>query len=274
MNSKILRTYGSWTLGLFLALGVAGCPKDEKKADDKKTESADKKTEDKKPADKPADKKDDKKKDDKKKPTVAAKKKEKKDEKKLDDADQGKKPPADKPPAAISDKLPETVKKNPAPKDWDVFYDDVRQYAFAAPKGSMYTTDELESTISSDGKLSYWDIVPPSPYEFTIDFVSFKDATLTQDDLIDDAQAWLVDDDKATDVKFDEPIQINGRSKLVHYDETLEGGKHQKGMVLVFTDVTDNYMLFVDIDADKYDANDEIMDGVWQSFTIYGRTYE
>lgn len=269
--NKILRTYGSWTLGLFLALGVAGCPKkDEKKADDKKTESADKKTEDKK-TDPPADKKDDKK-DDKKKPTVAAKKD--KEKKKLEDADKGKKPPADKPPAALADKLPEAVKKNPAPKDWDVFYDDVRMYAFAEPQGSEYTQDELDCSFSTDGKLSYWDITPPKPYEFHTSFISFKDASLSQDDLVDDAQAWLSGDDGATAVKFDEPIQINNRSKLVHYDATVADGKHQKGMVLVFTDVSDNYMLFVDIDGDKYDANDEIMDGVWQSFTIYGRSYE
>ena len=147
-------------------------------------------------------------------------------------------------------------------------------FAFQVPDDSEIKQDETDCDVSTDGKCEFIEVFPPDPNDFEIDFLSFKDASLSQEDLVGAAQSWMEADDKATDVKLDAPVQINNRSKLVHYTFTDGDGTKQKGDLLVFTDVTDNYFLFVESDASKYDANSDTMDAVWQSFTLYGRDYD
>jgi hypothetical protein len=42
-----------------------------------------------------------------------------------------------------------------------------------------------------------------------------------------------------------------------------------KGKILVGTDVTDNYLVLVGGDADKFTANEKTIDEIWGSFGMY-----
>ncbi|GAC1537041.1 MAG: hypothetical protein NVS3B10_01280 [Polyangiales bacterium] len=279
---KTLHALGSWTLVLSLAAGLSGCPKkDDAPKDESKTEAAKKSDNPKKKTEDKADDDDDKgkKADDGKKKKKIAKKtndEEKGDSKKKVDADdkEAKTPPKDKKQNHLSDALPSSVEKHPVPKHWGTIYDDVRLFAFQVPDDSEIKSDETTCDMSSDGKCEYIEAYPPKPNDFEVDFFSFKDASLTQEDLVNAANAWFDADDKATDVHLDDPVRINKRSQLVHYTFTNAKGVKEKGSLLVFTDVSDNYFLFVETEVDAFEENKNTMDAVWQSFTIYGRDYE
>ena len=48
-----------------------------------------------------------------------------------------------------------------------------------------------------------------------------------------------------------------------------EKGKTTKPRILVGTDVTDNYIILVGTDSDKFGANEKTIDEIWGSFGMY-----
>ena len=232
----------SATVMFCLAFGAVtsiGCKKDDPpKTEDKKASAESKdKTQDKKADDKKADDKDDKKADDDKAKPKGKKK--------------------------GVDKLPADQKTVAMPTDWTRLYDSVRLYEFYAPDGSQLKTE------NSDG-VDFVHVVPPAPAAFEVFVFAWKDPNVSQEDLIAKAQEFQKNGG-ATDVKVSNVEKVNDYSQIADYETTEKDGTHHKGDVLVFTDVSDNYMLFVESAADKYEANKDVMDAVWQSFGIYGR---
>ena len=53
----------------------------------------------------------------------------------------------------------------------------------------------------------------------------------------------------------------------------IRDGKAGKGKILVATDVTDNYIVFVGGDADKFASNEKTIDEIWGSFGMYSGGY-
>jgi hypothetical protein len=56
---------------------------------------------------------------------------------------------------------------------------------------------------------------------------------------------------------------------LANITSVDEKGKVTKGKVLVGTDVTDNYIVMIGTDADKFTANEKTIDEIWGSFGMY-----
>ena len=160
---------------------------------------------------------------------------------------------------------PKTEKKapsnNPVPADWIRMHDDAKGYEFMVPQG---TKDQQET---KDGVDVYVASVP-APYEIGVMVVAFKDKTLSKEDLLKRAENVL----KAfgeKDIKMDAAKELSDDYSIVSFTSTGSDGKAGKGKILVATDVTDNYIMFVGGDADKFALNEKTIDEIWGSFGMY-----
>ncbi len=150
---------------------------------------------------------------------------------------------------------------NPVPADWVRMYDDVKGYEFMVPQG----TDHKSQTVDN---VDVYMASVPKPYELGVMVVAFKDKTLTKDDLIKRAENVLKSLGEK-DIKMDAPKELSDDYSLVTFTSTGEDGKPGKGKILVATDVTDNYIMFVGGDADKFASNEKTIDEIWGSFGMY-----
>jgi hypothetical protein len=162
------------------------------------------------------------------------------------------------PKAAAAKKAPAT---NPVPSDWIRMYDDVKGYEFMVPQGTTHKTETV------DGVDVYMAGVP-APYDIGVMVVAFKDKTLSKDDLIKRAENILKNLEEK-DIKMDPPKELNEDYTLVTFTSTSKDGKAGKGKILVATDVTDNYIMFVGGDADKFASSEKTIDEIWGSFGMY-----
>jgi hypothetical protein len=158
----------------------------------------------------------------------------------------------------VEKKAPAT---NPVPADWIRMHDDAKGYEFMVPQG---TKDAQETKDGVDVYLAN----VPAPYEIGVMVVAFKDAKASKEDLLKRAENVL----KAfgeKDIKMDPVKELNDDYSLVTFTSTGSDGKPGKGKILVATDVTDNYIMFVGGDADKFGSNEKTIDEIWGSFGMY-----
>ena len=165
-------------------------------------------------------------------------------------------------PKKVEKKAPST---NPVPADWIRMHDDVKGYEFMVPQG---TKDAQET---KDGVDVYMANVP-APYEIGVMVVAFKDKDASKEDLLKRAEKVLVAFGEK-DIKFEPIKELNDDYSLVTFTSTGSDGKAGKGKILVATDVTDNYILFVGGDAEKFAANEKTIDEIWGSFGMYSGGY-
>ena len=171
--------------------------------------------------------------------------------------------PTPKPAAstASSSKTEKKVSTNPVPSDWIRKHDDAKGYEFQVPQGSKDAQD------TKDGVDVYMASVP-APYDIGVMVVAFKDKTLSKEDLIKKAEDILKAFEEK-DIKIDPPKELSDDYSLCTFTSTGKDGKPGKGKLLVATDVTDNYIMFVGGDADKFAANEKTIDEIWGSFGMY-----
>jgi len=159
---------------------------------------------------------------------------------------------------AAAKKAPAT---NPVPSDWIRMYDDVKGYEFMVPQGTEHKSQTVEG-------VDIYMAAVPAPYEIGVMVVAFKDKTLTKDDLLKRAENILKGLGEK-DIKLEPAKELNEDYSLLTFTSTGEDGKPGKGKILVATDVTDNYIMFVGGDADKFSANEKTIDEIWGSFGMY-----
>lgn len=162
--------------------------------------------------------------------------------------------------AKTTKKLPDS-KVNPVPADWITMSDEVRGYEFKVPQGTQHKTDTVNG-------VDVYAATVPAPYDIGVLIFAFKDKTLTKDDLMKKVEGVLSSmgekDVKVTDVK-----ELSDDYSLASFSSVDEKGKATKGKVLVGTDVTDNYIVIIGNDADKFAANEKTIDEIWGSFGMY-----
>jgi hypothetical protein len=169
--------------------------------------------------------------------------------------------PTPKPAASTTAKTEKKVSTNPVPADWIRMHDDAKGYEFQVPQGTKDAQD------TKDGVDVYMASVP-APYDIGVMVVAFKDKTLSKDDLIKKAEDILKAFEEK-DIKIDPPKELSDDYNLCTFTSTGKDGKPGKGKLLVATDVTDNYIMFVGGDADKFAANEKTIDEIWGSFGMY-----
>jgi CO dehydrogenase/acetyl-CoA synthase delta subunit len=162
--------------------------------------------------------------------------------------------------AKTTKKLPES-KVNPVPADWITMSDEVRGYEFKVPQGTQHKTDTVNGVDVYAANV-------PAPYDINVLIFAFKDKTLTKDDLMKKVEAALESmgekDIKVTDVK-----ELSDDYSIANISSVDEKGKATQGKVLVGTDVTDNYIVMIGTEADKFSANEKTIDEIWGSFGMY-----
>ncbi len=171
-----------------------------------------------------------------------------------------------KPSASTAATAPKTNEKkppttNPVPSDWVRMFNDVKGYEFMVPQG---TKDQSQNVDGVDVYLAS----VPAPYEIGVMVVAFKDKTLTKDDLLKRAENILKSMEEK-DIKIEAAQELNADYSLATFTSTGKDGKPGKGKILVGTDVTDNYIMLVGGDLDKFGANEKTIDEIWGSFGMY-----
>ena len=144
------------------------------------------------------------------------------------------------------------------PAEWVYYADEVKGYGFSLPKGST-------GESSSEGGVDTF--VAETPEDLTVIVYAFKDATLTKEDLLDRAEKALNAMGEKVTVG-----ELTGESDdYAVADATSVGGDGSKSKlkVLVATDVSDNYVMFVRSDEASYEAKKATMDMIWGSFEMY-----
>ncbi|GAC1319514.1 MAG: hypothetical protein NVSMB14_16410 [Isosphaeraceae bacterium] len=151
--------------------------------------------------------------------------------------------------------------KNPVPSDWITMVNEKRGFEFKVPKGTVHTDETFDGVDQYSAKL-------PKPYAVELGVIAFKDATLTREDLIKKG-VHLQEVAGASDVTVSKLEERGADYSLATYTETEKDGTRKKGMMLVAADVTDNYVMFIEDLADRYDADADTIDKIWRSFTMY-----
>lgn len=170
--------------------------------------------------------------------------------------------PASSAAAKTEKKPPQT---NPVPADWIRMHDDVKGYEFMVPQGTKDAQD------NKDGVDVYMASVP-APYEIGVMVVAFKDKTLSKEDLLKRAENILKAFEEK-DIKIEAAKELSDDYSVATFTSTGKDGKPGKGKILVATDVTDNYIMLVGGDADKFGANEKTIDEIWGSFGMYSGGY-
>jgi hypothetical protein len=165
-------------------------------------------------------------------------------------------------PKANEKKAPAT---NPVPSDWVRMYNDAKGYEFYVPAGTK------DSSQNADGVDVYLAAVP-APYELGVMVIAFKDKSLGKDDLLKRAENVLKSMDEK-DIKIEPAKELSADYSLATFTSTGKDGKPSKGKILVGTDVTDNYLVIIGGDADKFGANETTIDEIWGSFGMYSGGY-
>ncbi len=156
--------------------------------------------------------------------------------------------------------LPEN-KKIPVPADWETMADESKGYSFQVPQG---TTHKVESADGVDVYIAE----TPKPSEVGIFVMAFKDKTLSRADLLKVAEKVL-ENFGESDIKFGTADELSPDYALVEGTSVGKDKKKGKFKVLVATDKTDNYIMIVGTDDEKYEANKQIIDEIWGSFSMY-----
>ena len=153
-----------------------------------------------------------------------------------------------------------TAKKEvPIPADWIYIYDENKGYGFYVPEG---TTGGLDTVDGVDTFVA----TTPAPSEIGIVVIAFKDKQMTKDDLLDVAVKFL---EEMGETVTAGKLTNESDEYAVAEATTMAGGKKGKAKILVGTDVTDNYVMIIGGDDDKYTANLKTIDEIWGSFEMW-----
>jgi len=144
-------------------------------------------------------------------------------------------------------------------------HDDAKGYEFMVPQG----TKDQQQTV--DGVDVYGASIP-APYEIGVWVVAFKDKTLSKEDLLQRAENILKSLGEK-DIKLEPAKELSDDYSLVTFTAVDDKGKPDKGKILVATDVTDNYIMIIGNDADKFGSNEKTIDEIWGSFGMYSGGY-
>lgn len=144
------------------------------------------------------------------------------------------------------------------PAEWVYYADEARGYGFSLPAGSSGDSS-VEGGVDT--------FVAVTPDDLTVIVYAFKDSTLSKEDLLDRAEKAL----EAMGEKVTTG-ELTGESEdyaVADASSVSADGTKSKLKVLVATDVSDNYVMFVRSDEAGYNAKKATMDMIWGSFEMY-----
>ncbi len=150
---------------------------------------------------------------------------------------------------------------NPLPDSWIRVYDDKLGYEFKVPAG----TPKMKLSMSKG--TAYYTTQTPKPHQIDLALAIFKDPTLNKDQ-VEARTKKLLENFGDLDVKIGNAKDMGHDYSLASFTSRMQGGKKNKGVVLVALDKTDNYVFYVSCEAADYDENKETIEHIWKSFEM------
>jgi hypothetical protein len=168
--------------------------------------------------------------------------------------------PGEKAPNVAKTGVPD-AKKVPVPDNWETYYDSQKGYQFEVPLGTQ--TDQ--QTVNG---VDVFMATLPDPSKVAVMVVAFKNKNLSKDDLLETAKKVL-ESLGEKNIKAASPTELSDDYDLVELSSVDEKGVTTRAKLLIATDVTDNYLVFVGSPDSDYKANEKVIDEVWGSFSMY-----
>jgi hypothetical protein len=151
-------------------------------------------------------------------------------------------------------------KNNPVPSDWIYIYDDTKGYGFSLPDGSEGESETVEG-------IDVFVATTPAPSEIDIFVLAYKDKTLSKEDLLADAVAFL---EALGQQVTPGDLKAEGGDYAVADATTIHPSRGKgKLRILVGTDITDNYVMILGTEEARFAANESIIDSIWGSFEMW-----
>jgi hypothetical protein len=154
-----------------------------------------------------------------------------------------------------------SAKKVEVPANWVTLYDEVKGYEFEIPDGSKTTEQTIEG-------VDIYTVDTPAPSSVQALVMAYQNKELTKDDLLEDA-GKVLEALGCKDIKLGTLTELSDDYDLAEATFIDPDGKKSKVKILVATDVTDNYIMIVGSDEDKFKENEKIIDAIWGSFSMY-----
>jgi hypothetical protein len=152
------------------------------------------------------------------------------------------------------------AKEVPVPSNWVYVYDESKGYGFYVPDG---TTGESKTIEGFDVFMAR----TPEPNEVGIFVLAYNDKTKTKEDLLKDAVEFM----EGMGLKVT-PGELKAESDdyaVADSSSVAADGTKGKQRILVGTDVTDNYVMILGTEADKFAANEKTIDEIWGNFEMW-----
>lgn len=150
-------------------------------------------------------------------------------------------------------------KNNPIPDDWIYVYEENKGFGFNLPDGSTGEQSSYKGYYVLEG-------ATPPPSELGYIVIAFKDKNMTKENLLDIAIQYL--ENEGETIKASD-LTAESDDYSIATAETVKDGVKGKARILVGLDVTDNYILIIGGDEDKFNANEKMVDEVWGSFEMW-----
>jgi len=171
-------------------------------------------------------------------------------------------PAAAKPAATSSAKkgIP-AEKKHAVPEDWQEMADAGKGYSFHVPAGTT-------ATNKSVGGVDFYFAQTPNPHNIEVLVAAFKNKTLSRDDLFKQATEALAALGNAQ-IKMGNVTEIGTDYSLAEMTMVDDNTVRYKTLVLVATDITDNYIMIIGTPEAEFSKNRDTLDAMWSSFEMW-----
>ncbi len=150
------------------------------------------------------------------------------------------------------------VKEAEVPEDWVYVYDENKGYGFSVPAGTTGETQNLDG-------VDVFSATTPSGVDMFV--LAYNDKRQTKEDLLEFAVSFL--EGAGQKVTLGDLKGESGEYAVGDATTVLEDGRKGRLRILLGTDVSDNYVVIVGMEDDKFAANEKIIDGIWGSFEMW-----
>ena len=142
--------------------------------------------------------------------------------------------------------------------DWLYIYNSRKGYGFYVPPGSTGDWGRVQKVDTFAGA---------TPNEVGIYVFAWKDRNATKETLLNDAGKIL--SGMGENVTTAEFVGAGGDYAVAEAASVDANGVKSRMKVLVGTDITDNYVMIVGCDENKFNAKKDTIDAIWGSFEMW-----
>jgi hypothetical protein len=152
-------------------------------------------------------------------------------------------------------------KKHAVPDDWQEMADAAKGYSFHVPAGTTATSKSL-------GGVDFYFAQTPQPHNIEVLVAAFKNKSLSREDLLKEATGALSALGN-TQINVGAVVPIGADYGLAEMTMVDDSSVRYKTLVLVATDITDNYVMIIGTPEADFAKNRDTLDAMWSSFEMW-----